>query len=970
MLMLSSSLFAQVTTVRGTVTDEGGFPVIGASVMLSGTTSGTVTDLDGKYVVNGVPSNGKLEFSSIGFVKQVIDVNGKSVVDVVLVEDHELLDDVVIVGYAVGNKRSVSGAVERVKAEDMNTGYVSSAIDAIRGKVPGLVMTTNGGGMGTPTVRLRGTTSLSGGSDPLVVIDGTFSSLAALEEISAQDIEEVSVLKDASEAAQYGSRGAAGVIVVTTKKGEQGQASITYTGQTGVSVAFKQLEMLSADEWRDLNTRKFNGSGDDLGANTNWFEWVQNPAVIQNVHNISLSQGTTKGDMRASFGVNQANGLIKGTGNNTYNMRMNATQKALNNKLKIELNLQGTYRKGKSKSSPLSSALVYNPTYPSERNPKTGMWDIVEAAKSMTTHPGEIMDGESESSSVRATASGRLTYTIIDGLNFGIFGSFGYNESESFSFQPNNVTNYTGVRGQAGISNRHSTDLLGNAQLSYIKDFGKHSINALALAEAQSSYSFSDGSSVQGFDTNYFKWYNLRAGSVINWGDITSSATRSQILSYMARLNYMYDSRYVLTVNLRTDGSSKLGANYKWGFFPSASAAWIISNEAFMKSQNLISNLKLRLGYGVTGNQSGISALNSLNLMAPSGVSEYNGSKVVTFSTTANANPDLRWETKETLDVGIDFGFWKNRLRGSLDYYRSTTRDMLYTYSVSVPPFEYSSLLANIGEMRNNGIELSLSGEVIRKKDLSLSLVGSLAHNQNTLVSLHGTYMGEEFTTAEWISVSSASGAGMVGNNTVTYMAEGYPVGIFRLPVFESFAEDESGHYSYSLKDIDGSGTIDAGDSGDRGYQGQVVPKLNANLNAKLRYKNFDLETQFSSAFGHMIYNFTGMYMNSLSQFPLYNVLKTAEDLNIYDLKNCDYWLEKGDYVHIEYITIGYNLPRKNTSKIKDARIALSCNNVATFTGYTGLTPLINSASYSSGVDARNVTPLMRTFTVQLNLRF
>ena len=741
--LLTVSMFAQNVTVSGTVTDEGGFPVIGASVMIPGTTTGVVTDIDGKYTLE-VDANDTLEISSIGYNKVTEQVGGRTVINVVLSEDKELLDDVVVVGYAVGNKKSISGAIERVTAEDMNTGYVATAVDAIRGKVPGLVISSTGGSLDSPTVRLRGTTSLSGGSDPLVIIDGSFSSLEELDEIAAQDIEEISVLKDASESAQYGSRGAAGVIVVSTKKGEQGKASISYNGQFGVSTAYKQLEMLSAEEWRDLNNRKFNGSGDDLGANTNWYTWVQNPLVTQNNHNISLTQGTTKGSVRASIGFNQRNGLIKDTGNNTYNMRLNASQKALNNKLNLELNLAGTYREGKNKPGVWSSALVYNPTYPSERNAETGMWDIVQAAKSMTTHPGELMDTQMENNSVRITASGRATYTIIEGLNLSAFGSFGYRTFNNYSYYPNDVTNYQGVRGEATIRNYDTRDLLGNVQLSYVKDFGKHSVNALALVEAQSSYTFNNSSTVQGFDTNYFKWYNLQAGSTINWGDVTSQATKSTILSYMGRLNYMYDDRYVVTVNLRADGSSKLGANHKWGFFPSASAAWIISNEAFMKNQDIISNLKFRVGYGVTGNQSGISPLRSLNLMAPSGISQYNGTNVVTFATTANANPDLRWETKHTFDAGLDFALWGGRFNGTFDYYRSTTKDMLYTYAVSVPPFEYSTLLANLGEMTNNGFELSLSGEVISTKDLGLTLTASVAHNENTLVSLEGTYQGEE----------------------------------------------------------------------------------------------------------------------------------------------------------------------------------------------------------------------------------
>ena len=968
--LLSVVAFAQRLTVTGTITDDSGFPVIGASVVVVGTTNGVVTDIDGKYAISNVDSRATLRVSSIGYISEDVQVNGRTTVNVTMSEDRELLDDVLVVGYAVGNKRSVSGAIERVTEEDMNTGYLATAFDAIAGKVPGLVISRSGGSMGSPTVRLRGTTSLSGGSDPLVIIDGTFSRLSALEEIPSQDIQELSVLKDASETAQYGSRGAAGVIIVTTKKGEEGRSSINYSGQVGISTIFKQLDMLSPDQWRDLNNRKFQGSGDDLGASTNWVEYCQNPLVMQQNHTLSISQGTTKGDMRASFGVNQRNGLVKGTDNTTYNIRVNSSLKGFNNKLKVDLNVQATYRTSNSKGSPWSTALVYNPTYPDHRNEKTGLWDIVEAAKTMTTHPGESMETTQAGESARATASGRLTYTIIDGLTFSIFGSFGYNANKNFTHYRNDVTNYLGVRGQASISNSNSKDLLGNIQLTYVKEFGKHSINALLLDEVQKTSSFSDGSTVQGFDTNYFLWYNMQAGSTINYGGVTSNRVDNAIQSYMARFNYMYDSRYVITLNARADGSSKLGANHKWGFFPSASAAWLISNEPFMKGAKFISNLKFRIGYGLTGNQSGISPLNSLNLMAPNGVSEYNSQKVVTYATTANANPELRWETKRTFDVGLDYGFLKGRIRGAVDYYRSRTTDMLYTYQVSVPPFEYSSLLANLGEMVNNGFEFSIAADVIRKRDLTLAVSANAAYNKNILKSLHGTWGGEEFVTAEWVGVSSVSGAGMVGNNTVTYMAEGYPVGIFRLPVHDGFEVDADGHKTYKMKDVDGSGTIDAGDSGDREIQGQVVPKVTANFNAKLTYKQFSLEMQMSSAFGHKIYNFTSMYMNSLSQFPLYNVMSTAEELSIYDLKNTSYWLENGNYAHIEYITLGYNVPLKKTNFVKEINLALSCNNVATITGYTGLTPLINSASYSSGIDARNVTPLQRTFTFQLNMRF
>ena len=410
--------------------------------------------------------------------------------------------------------------------------------------------------------------------------------------------------------------------------------------------------------------------------------------------------------------------------------------------------------------------------------------------------------------------------------------------------------------------------------------------------------------------------------------------------------------------------------NNKWGFFPSASGAWLVNNEEFMKNQNLFSNLKLRVSYGITGNQNLIQPYNSLELEGPTGVTSVAGRNVVSYGYLQNENPDLKWETKYTFDVGFDFAMLDNRLSGTFDYYKATTKDLLYTYNVSVPPFVYGSLLANMGEMTNTGIEVALSGEVIRSRDWGLNIGSNIAFQKNKLVSLHGTYKGEELTTPPWIPLSSAGGAGHTSNTNVTYMAEGYTVGLFRLPVHAGFDEDADGKKTYAFKDIDGIEGIDQGDNADREIQGQVTPKVVANMDFRLRYKDFDLSTQLRGAFGHMIYNYTELSLNNLNQFPSYNVLRTAPDLGIYQIIHTSYWLDKGDYVNIEYITLGYNIPTNKLKGFSNARISLSCNNVATITGYGGLTPLINSDPLSGGVDARNIYPILRTYTLQLSFNF
>lgn len=972
MLTLSVSAMAQSKKISGTVKGEDGEPLAGVTVMIKGTTTGVATGIDGTYSLNYSQSNAVAEYSCIGYVTQDITIGNQTVINVVLAEDTQQIEETVVVGYAVGNKRTVTGSVERVTAENMNTGYVSNPIDAIRGKVPGLVITQDGGNVtDEPTIRIRGTSSLSGGNTPLVIIDGIFGDIGMLYSMSPEDIQEITVLKDASETAQYGSRGAAGVIVVTTYKGKEGTAFVDYRGQIGISSAYKTLEMLSADEYRDVNRSMFGGAGLDMGNDTNWMDWIQNKTSIQNNHNISITQGTKKGSMRASLGIQDRQGVIRNTDHTNYVARLSAQQKALNDKLLLEVSLMGSYRTMNFVDRGIfQGAATYNPTFPHQRNSETGWWDYDPNAETVT-HPGDYLDYTRLDVVARAVASARATYTIVDGLTLSVFGSYNYNNKLARCYYPYDTKDYRVKRGEADVMTTLNESSLVSAQLNYNKTIGKHAISALALAEGQTYNYFYSKAAAAGFDTNYFMYNNLQAGSTVKYGDVSSDANQYRILSYMARFNYMFDDRYVITVNARTDGSSKLGANHKWGFFPSASAAWLVSNEGFMKNQKTISNLKVRVGYGVTGNQDAISPYRSLKVMSPNGTTSYNGSSVVTYALASNPNPDLQWETKYTFDAGIDFGLWKNRFSGTLDVYTSTTKNLLYTYTVPVPPFAYSTLLANMGTMKNNGVELALRGAVIEKKDWGLTLGGNMAFQKNELVSLAGTYQGQNLTTAKYISTASASCNGLTSNTNVVYMTEGYPINIFRLPVHDGFNEDATGKKTYKVKDVNGDGGITLDDEGDREYLGQATPKVVASFNAQLRFKNWDLSTQMNGAFGHMIYNFSGLRLSSLGAFPTYNVLKTAPELGVYNAQHTSYWLEHGDYVNIEYITLGYNLPAKKLGlkNLQSLRVAASCNNVATITGYSGLTPMINSMTLGGGID-NNIFPVMRTWTLQLTLRF
>lgn len=971
-LFVGFAVFAQQRSISGTVKGEDGQPIPGVTVMIKGTSTGASTGADGKYTFNFTHPNPVLAVSCIGYVGQEVEIGNQRVIDFVLVEETTSLEETVVVGYAVGNKRTITGAVDRVTEENMNTGYVATAVDAIRGKVPGLVISSNGGNVqDNPTIRLRGTTSLSGGNTPLVIMDGIFGDVGMLFSLSPDDIQEITVLKDASETAQYGSRGAAGVIVVTTKKGREGRSQIEYRGQFGISNPYKKLQVLNASEYRALNTGKFGGAGLDKGDDTYWMDWIMNDLVTQNNHNISFTSGNSKSNFNASLGVRQRDNVVKNAGNTNYMLRMSASQKGLNDRLTLEMNAMATFMdKDWIDTGIFTGAAAYNPTFPGHRNTETGLWDYDPNAETIT-HPGDYMDYIHKEAVYRVVASARATYKIIDGLTASIFGSYTYTNRLNRNYFPHDLKSYRVARGEANNSTNLNTNGMASFQLAYNKTIGKHSFSALALTEAQRYDYWYNYSRATGFESDYFTYNNMQAGSTVKWGDVQSSATQYTLMSYLGRLNYMFDNRYVITLNARADGSSKLGANHKWGFFPSASLAWIISNEGFMKNQHLFNNLKLRVGYGVTGNQDAIDPYRSLSLMAPSGTTTYNGATVTTYALDSNPNPDLKWETKYTFDAGIDFSMWRSRFSGTIDVYRSTTKDLLYTYQVPVPPFTYTSLLANMGEMSNNGIEIGFHVAPIEKKDMGLTIQGNVAFQKNKLVSLSGTYQGQDLTTSKYIALSSASCNGLTSNTNVVYMTEGYPVNIFRLPVHDGFKTDDTGKKTYQVKDVNGDGGITLDDEGDREFLGQATPKVFASLGGTFRYKNWDLSTQLNGGFGHHIYNFTSLRLSNLGAFPTYNVLKTAEELGVYNAQHTSYWLEKGDYVNLEYITLGYNLPtsKLGLKNIKGLRFALSCNNVATFTGYSGLTPMLNNATIGGGID-NNVFPIMRTYTAMLSVKF
>jgi TonB-linked SusC/RagA family outer membrane protein len=889
-----------------------------------------------------------------------------------------------VVGYATGSKRTISGAVDRVKKEDMNKGVVLSPADALKGKSAGVVISTSGGDpMGTTNIRIRGTSSLSGGNDPLVIVDGVFGDMTMLNALAPGDIESMTILKDASETAQYGSRGAAGVIVITTTKGRSGFANIEYNGQFGVNTIFKNIEMMSADQYRS-EVKRLGLTATDMGASTNWLDAIERTGLTQN-HNVAFSQGNENGNMRASLGVIQRQGALKNSDMLNYTAKLDAQQFAFNKKLKLELGVMASERDGKMQydmQKIFYSAAAYNPTYPTVKNAE-GKWDEDLLANEIYNPLGQTeIDNRYNVGSVNTHA--RATWTILEGLNLSAFGSYTYINVDVKRYIPNDIRQgELNGNGWAYLKNINRKDLMGNLQLSYTKDLGRHHIDALAVMEGQRYRTFTHETQAKGFQTNDLKYNNLQAGANVAWGNNTSNFTEYTISSYMLRANYMYNDRYIATVNVRTDGSSKLGANHKWGWFPSASLAWVVSNEEFLKGHPSIDNLKIRASYGVTGNQDAIDAYNSLSLYEPNGVSTVGGSNVTNYAITSNSNPDLQWETKKTFDVGVDLSMFGGRLNFTGDWYTSKTSKLLYEYTVPVPPFVYTTLLANMGEMTNTGLELAVRGDIVKTSDFTFNAGLNWTYQKNKLNSLSGTYNGQALTTSEHIAIANINAAGLTQNTGVSYLIEGQPIGVFYLPHCTGFTEDGQ----YILEDLDGDGNVDTGDSGDRQVCGQAIPKMYLGADLNFKYKSWDLTMQFNGAFGHKIYNGTSMTYSNYNNFPTYNLLAGASKLNngngIRDIQISDYWLEKGDYVNFEYITLGYNISKKqlHSKCIENIRIALSCNNVCTFTGYSGLTPMINSSStvrqsegtttYGTlGVDDKRIYPLTRTFSLSVGIKF
>lgn len=582
--------------------------------------------------------------------------------------------------------------------------------------------------------------------------------------------------------------------------------------------------------------------------------------------------------------------------------------------------------------------------------------------------PGILLDEKNDSKDLNFDAHIKLSYDFNPNWRISTFASYLYGSTENGMFCPT----WVWAQGNVYRGEFKKEEWLGNVALSFKKQFGIHKISAEASSEYRKLTKTAFWVYAKGIPTNDFGYNNLGATAARPYGGTESTYEDQSLASVMGSVTYTLLDRYTVSANARGDGSSMVGDNNTWGFFPSVSFTWDMKKEAFLANIKPLSMLKLRTGVGQAGNLGGISAYTTMNTVRQNGIVPVNSSPTVTLGMVRNNNPDLKWETKKTFNIGADIGLFANRLMLTAEYYYSKTSDMLYAYEVPVPPFAFNTLLANIGSMSNRGFEFGLSVQPINKKDMELNINMNLSFQSNKLISLSGDYKGMSMTAANITAIGSLDGAGQNGgDNNVVYQIVGQPLGVFYLPHCKGLVKNESGSYSYDIEDIDHNGKVDLSDGGDRYIAGQATPKVTLGSNISFRYKDFYIALQMNGAFGHKIFNGTGLAYTSMACFPDYNVLKNAPQKNITDQRVSDYWLEKGNYLNFEHLTIGYNIPLKSMV-IRSLRVSCNISNLGTITGYKGLTPMINSYVVNStmGIDDKRNYPLYRTYSLGLSVQF
>ena len=981
-------------TVRGTVTDRQGEPIAGANVVIPGTQQGTMTDIDGRFSLEVPSLRTSLRVSFIGYMPQEVTPDARGTVKVVLEEDSELLDDVVVVGYGTMKTADITSAVASVKSEDFTNGKISDAAELIKGKVAGLsIVKSSGDPNATSSIMLRGITTIHGDVTPLVLVDGIEGSLST---VAPENIASIDVLKDASAAAIYGTRGANGVIIITTKTGHRDQkAEVTYNGYVSLSDWYKTADFMDT---HDIIYGRTNFSFE--GYDTDWLKAVTRKAGSMHNHSLSINGGGKNNTYSANVTFSNELGIMRRSDSNDLKMQLDVTQYFLNDIVKVNLNALYSRHKNTNNDNAYvyRQALIHNPSSPIYRS--DGSY-YEEFSRFQYYNPVEIQNeriGDYRSHNARIT--GNISVEPIKGwvTNLMLSMDEGHGEGEDW-YDHQYYTLATGTtNGSAGKSS--ANDRSDNLEITtkYENTLGRHRINA--LAGYSYLYNVYDGFSAgnSNFPTSSYLYNSLGQGTFLTDEDHTASMSSykndNTLVGFFGRVSYGYDNRYNVMLSIRREGSSKFGANNKWGNFPSASFGWNIINESWMKGLTWLDNLKLRAGYGVTGviPSSSYLSLTMYDYDTYGWHRNTDGTWAQSLKVSQNPNPNLKWEKTKEFNVGLDWAVLGNRLSGSVDVYTKKTVDLLYDYAVPVPPNMYSQTTANVGQMRNTGVEVLINATPVETKNFSWHTTLTLSHNTNKLLSLSNDLYETDNFQELWGGLSDPI-------SLPTHCMEiGHTLGDFW--GLKSVGVSKNGVVLVEVKDTDGNWVAKEWDSSynlesNRQRLGNGLPSIYMGWNNTFRYRDFDLSLQFTGQFGYQILNEQRAFYQNNS--IAYNRLKSAADLHaainpdgspaldedgkqiMVALSNSmaqGFWsdhLEDGDFVKLQSATLGYTYAPKNDTLrkyIKSARIYVSGQNLFCITGYSGLDPEVSNYFLTPGVDSRDKYPTVRSWTIGLNINF
>lgn len=959
-------------TLEGKITDMNGAVLPGAVIRIVELNKSVMTDNDGNFKMSVAPGAYTVETRYISYKSSrkegvVIEEGKSTMLNISLEEETSKLGEIVVVGYGTQKRKEVTTAIATIKAEDFNKGSARSPMELIQGKVAGLnIIRTQGNNPNSgASIQLRGVTSLTGTSTPLIVIDGIPG--GNLDLLQQDDIASFDVLKDGSAAAIYGTRGNAGVILITTKKGMAGTPKFDYSTYFQRDYVDRKPDFLSAAQFRQKITEGVINAQSDLGGSTDMYNELINKSNLSQYHNFSASGGSGNTNFRASVYYNEFEGIAKENSREQFGGRLNINQRGFDNRLSLQINMATNFNKADLLGGgDFEQAVAWNPTAPVYK-PDGTFYEMQEGYNPIARFANRINERDQQTFSGDA----RLTLDIIDGLSASVFASYlrdNYNNRYFRSmkdWEQRPQSSWQGM-GYASKENVLAWTKTLEPTINYTKEWARqHTLSAIAGYSYQYSTLERFNVNNNGFTTDGFLDWNLGAGSAINNVNLPRPGMGSfkednTLIAFFGRLNYTFKDKYFAQFILRREGSSRFGVNNKWGNFPAASVGWMMSEESFIKSLDFINSLKLRVGYGVTGNQ-GIPNYQSLITLGTGGVYPQEGIYYQTYGASRNPNPDLRWEKKAEWNFGLDYALFNNRISGAIDVYTRETRDLLYNYAAQQPPFVRNTLYTNVGSIRNHGIELLISGVPVVNKDFEWNIDLTFNTQNNKLSKL-----SSDVFKANWLTFSDIPNPGAMG--PAIRLEEGGKVGNFYGKRFAGFTDD--GKWLFYKADGSKAPASQINEN-DRTIIGNGVPKYVMGLNQSFRYKNFDLNILFRGKFGFDILNLQEIFFGNRKYLPnnIYNSTFTKHAALNDDPQYSDYYIEKGDFVKLDNLTLGYNFPAKG-KYLRSLRAFVTGRNLLTITGYDGLDPELQDTGFETGVDSRGFYPRTRSWTVGLNVGF